>query len=214
MYYMELKKEATILFIGDSITDANRRREDPTDLGCGYPLLVAAALLERYPELNLSLVNRGIGGNKITDLANRWEEDCLALDPDIVSILIGINDTWHNVGTEAFGTQESIDRFEFYYRILLQTVKERTNAQIILMEPFVLPHPIDRKEWRIDLNSRIQVIRKLAKEYETDFVALDERLNALGMKQSYAYWTGQDGVHPTLAGHAVIAKAWLEQLEN
>ncbi|MEG0289138.1 MAG: SGNH/GDSL hydrolase family protein [Carnobacterium sp.] len=211
---MELKKEATILFIGDSITDANRRREDPTDLGCGYPLLVAAALLERYPELNLSLVNRGIGGNKITDLANRWEEDCLALDPDIVSILIGINDTWHNVGTEAFGTQESIDRFEFYYRILLQTVKERTNAQIILMEPFVLPHPIDRKEWRIDLNSRIQVIRKLAKEYETDFVALDERLNALGMKQSYAYWTGQDGVHPTLAGHAVIAKAWLEQLEN
>lgn len=211
---MELKKEATILFIGDSITDANRRREDPTDLGYGYPLLVAAALLERYPELNLSLVNRGIGGNKITDLANRWEEDCLALDPDIVSILIGINDTWHNVGTEAFGTQESIDRFEFYYRILLQTVKERTNAQIILMEPFVLPHPIDRKEWRIDLNSRIQVIRKLAKEYETDFVALDERLNALGMKQSYAYWTGQDGVHPTLAGHAVIAKAWLEQLEN
>ena len=211
---MELKKEATILFIGDSITDANRRREDPTDLGYGYPLLVAAALLERYPELNLSLVNRGIGGNKITDLANRWEEDCLALDPDIVSILIGINDTWHNVGTEAFGTQESIDRFEFYYRILLQTVKERTNAQIILMEPFVLPHPIDRKEWRIDLNSRIQVIRKLAKEYETDFVALDERLNALGMKQSYAYWTGQDGVHPTLAGHAVIAKAWLGQLEN
>lgn len=211
---MELKKEATILFIGDSITDANRRREDPTDLGCGYPLLVAAALLERYPELNLSLVNRGIGGNKITDLANRWEEDCLALDPDIVSILIGINDTWHNVGTEAFGTQESIDRFEFYYRILLQTLKERTNAQIILMEPFVLPHPIDRKEWRIDLNSRIQVIRKLAKEYETDFVALDERLNALGMKQSYAYWTGQDGVHPTLAGHAVIAKAWLEQLKN
>ena len=211
---MELKKEATILFIGDSITDANRRREDPTDLGYGYPLLVAAALLERYPELNLSLVNRGIGGNKITDLANRWEEDCLALDPDIVSILIGINDTWHNVGTEAFGTQESIDRFEFYYRILLQTVKERTNAQIILMEPFVLPHPIDRKEWRIDLNSRIQVIRKLAKEYETDFVALYERLNALGMKQSYAYWTGQDGVHPTLAGHAVIAKAWLEQLKN
>lgn len=211
---MELKKEATILFIGDSITDANRRREDPTDLGYGYLLLVAAALLERYPELNLSLVNRGIGGNKITDLANRWEEDCLALDPGIVSILIGINDTWHNVGTEAFGTQESIDRFEFYYRILLQTVKERTNAQIILMEPFVLPHPIDRKEWRIDLNSRIQVIRKLAKEYETDFVALDERLNALGMKQSYAYWTGQDGVHPTLAGHAVIAKAWLEQLEN
>ncbi|ALV21796.1 SGNH/GDSL hydrolase family protein [Carnobacterium antarcticum] len=211
---MELKKEATILFIGDSITDANRRREDPTDLGYGYPLLVAAALLERYPELNLSLVNRGIDGNKITDLANRWEEDCLALDPDIVSILIGINDTWHNVGTEAFGTQESIDRFEFYYRILLQTVKERTNAQIILMEPFVLPHPIYRKEWRIDLNSRIQVIRKLAKEYETDFVALDERLNALGMKQSYAYWTGQDGVHPTLAGHAVIAKAWLEQLEN
>lgn len=211
---MKLTKEATILFIGDSITDASRNHEEPTDLGCGYPLLVAAALLERYPELDLSLVNRGIGGDKITDLANRWEEDCLALNPDIVSILIGINDTWHSVGTETFGTEKAIDKFELYYRILLQTVKERTNAQIILMEPFVLPHPIDRKEWRIDLEPRIQVIRKLAKEYETGFVPLDERLNALGKKQSYTYWTGQDGVHPTVAGHAVIAKAWLEQLEN
>lgn len=211
---MKLTKGATILFIGDSITDADRKREDPTDLGKGYPLLVAADLVERYPELHLSIVNRGIGGDKIADLAERWEKDCLALKPDVISILIGINDTWHNVGSEGFGTQATLDKFEFYYRVLLQTVKERTNAQIVLLEPFVLPEPVDREHWRLDLDPRIQVIRKLAKEYGTDFVALDGRLNAIGIKQSFAYLTGQDGVHPTLAGHAVIAKAWLEQIEN
>ncbi|SEK60064.1 GDSL-type esterase/lipase family protein [Carnobacterium iners] len=97
---MKLNKNDTILFIGDSIADVGRIREDLKDLGKGYPLLTASYLLERYPELELTFLNRGISGDKVTDLTNRWKEDCLELQPDIISILVGINDVWHNMDKE------------------------------------------------------------------------------------------------------------------
>ena len=127
-----------ILFIGDSITDAGRDRAEATDLGKGYPLLIAGKLISQYPTMEFECMNRGIGGDKIADLQVRWQEDCLALQPDYVSILIGINDTWHNTSDQAiFGTEKSAQQFESVYRKLLNELQTAEICNIILMEPFL-----------------------------------------------------------------------------
>lgn len=211
---MKLKANDTILFIGDSITDVGRDRDDPHHLGYGYPLMVAGRLLAAYPELNLEVLNRGISGDHVSHLRDRWKSDCLDLQPNIVSILIGINDTWHSVSTKEFGNQEKLKLFESEYRDILVQVKEKTNAEIVMVEPYVLPYPEDRKEWRFDLDQRIQIIRDLAKEFASEFVPLDGVLHSIGVKNNYQYLTGEDGVHPTVAGHGVIAEEWLEIIKN
>src|SRR6187402_1739887 len=97
-----LKKDAVILFQGDSITDAGRKKDqsaanNPGALGNGYAFLAAAALLKQFPDKNLQIYNKGISGNKVYQLAERWENDCLQLKPDVLSILIGVNDFWHTL---------------------------------------------------------------------------------------------------------------------
>ncbi|SDQ22615.1 SGNH/GDSL hydrolase family protein [Carnobacterium viridans] len=211
---MKLNFKDSILFIGDSVTDVGRDRTNAVDLGQGYPLMIATALKERYAELELSFSNRGIGGDKLKDMAARWEADCLSLNPTVVSILIGINDTWHAVGQDQFGSQEDLQQFEQLYRTLLTTLVENSVRQIILMEPFVLPYPINREMWRSDLDPRIQVVRKLAYEFQADLIPLDGLLNAIGIKQGVALLTGEDGVHPTQKGHELIAKMWLDAVEK
>lgn len=211
---MKLNFKDSILFIGDSVTDVGRDRTNAVDLGQGYPLMIATALKERYAELELTFSNRGIGGDKLKDMAARWEVDCLSLNPTVVSILIGINDTWHAVGQDQFGSQEDLQQFEQLYRTLLTTLVENSVRQIILMEPFVLPYPTDREMWRSDLDSRIQVVRKLAYEFQADLIPLDGLLNAIGIKQGFALLTGEDGVHPTQKGHELIAKIWLDAVEK
>ncbi len=204
--------EQRLLFIGDSITDAGRETDD---LGHGYALLTAAKLAASDPENTWTFVNRGIGGNKLADLKKRWQADCIDLKPDIVSILIGINDTWHNVGEpEAFATKESFTRFEADYRYLLDRLVESGIKKIVLMEPFVLPEPDDRRSWRSDLDPKIHLIRQLAKEYQAVFVPLDGTLNSLGISYGYEKYTGDDGVHPTLLGHETIANIWIETVKK
>ncbi|WP_368645161.1 SGNH/GDSL hydrolase family protein [Alkalibacterium putridalgicola] len=207
---MKIMNDDTLLFIGDSITDAGRDRTDPDDLGQGFPLLVSAYLQTNMPEQRLTFLNRGIGGDKLSDVKNRWEEDCLDLDPDIVTLLIGINDTWRNQDNNHIVTEEELAVFESDYRFLLKSLHQRTDARVILMEPFVLPYPKDRMNWRRDLDPRIQIVRKMAKEYQTELIPLDGLMNAQGIKNGFSYYTGEDGVHPTVAGHGYIAKAWLD----
>lgn len=207
---MKIMNDDTLLFIGDSITDAGRDRSDPDDLGQGFPLLVSAYLQTNMPEQRLTFLNRGIGGDKLSDVKSRWEEDCLDLDPDIVTLLIGINDTWRNQDNNHLATNEELEEFESDYRFLLKSLHQRTDARVILMEPFVLPYPKDRMNWRRDLDPRIQIVRKMAKEYQTELIPLDGLLNAQGIKNGFSYYTGEDGVHPTVAGHGYIAKAWLD----
>lgn len=211
---MKLTQNERILFFGDSITDAGRDREDFHDLGKGYPLMLAGRLQAEYPELQLSILNRGIGGDKVADLKKRLIEDCISLNPTVVSILIGINDTWHQEGTGEFGSADSMEQFEQDYRDVLSSITQQTAAQLILMEPFVLPYPADRASWRVDLDQRIQIVRQLANEFQADFVALDGPLNAYGIKHSFQYLTGEDGVHPTVAGHGFIAEKWLETVKS
>jgi len=211
---MKLETNDTILFIGDSITDVGRDRDDSQHLGYGYPLMIAGRLLATHPELNLKVVNRGISGDRVSHLQDRWQIDCLHIQPDIVSVLIGINDTWHNMGTDASGSNESMIQFKSKYQDILTQVKENTQAKIVMVEPFLLPYPMEKREWRFDLDQRIQIIRELANEFADEFVSLDGVFHSIGIKSSYQYLTGEDGVHPTVAGHGKIAEEWLKIIEN
>jgi lysophospholipase L1-like esterase len=194
-----------VLFQGDSITDAGRIRDKGDDLGKGYALMAAAQFSAAYPEMQVQFINRGIGGNRVKDLQKRWQQDCLDLKPSVVSIYIGINDTWRRYDRNEPTTTE---QFEAGYRDLLtQTVK--LDAKLVIVEPFVLPVPEDRKQWREDLDPKITVVRDLAREFGARLVCLDGLFAQASTRAEAAYWA-HDGVHPSPAGHALIAKAWLQ----
>jgi len=203
---LKIRNGQKILFIGDSITDSGRSRENPKLLGSGYVMMTAARLMVQYPEQNLTFFNSGISGNRVRDLKARWTEDCVKHKPDIVSILIGVNDTWrrydHNDPTEAPVFAEDL-------RHILKRAKDELDCQIIVLEPFVLPVPDDRKKWRTDLDPKINACRELAMEYADTYLPLDGIFAAASCRQKPAYWAA-DGVHPTIAGHMLIANAWTE----
>ncbi|MBB3108200.1 lysophospholipase L1-like esterase [Paenibacillus phyllosphaerae] len=201
-----LQPKDVILFQGDSITDCWRNHGDPSHLGMGYPYLLAAELGREYPELGLTFLNRGISGNRVVDLQQRWEKDCLALSPTLVSIYIGINDTWRRYDSN---DPTSAEQFYEGYRQLITRTLDRLDARLVLIEPFVLPVPADRKGWREDLDPKIQAVRELSREFKTAYVPLDGLFAAASAKVDPAYWAG-DGVHPTAAGQSLIAKAWRE----
>ncbi len=205
-----LKDGAVVLFQGDSITDAHRNRRsnavnDASALGRGYPLLLAGALLADYPDKQLKVYNRGISGNKVPDLAARWEKDTLALEPDLLSILIGVNDIWHKLKGRYDGTVED---YETGYRELLQrTLRALPGVQIVVCEPFVLRCGAVTDEWFPEFDQRRAVAKKLAEELGLLFVPFQSMFDEAVRKAPPAYWAA-DGVHPTVAGHALMAKTW------
>ncbi|MFK7692032.1 SGNH/GDSL hydrolase family protein [Paenibacillus sp. HJGM_3] len=204
-----LKQGDVVLFQGDSITDAGRNREVGSDLGRGYAYLTAALFGAKYPEKQVQFLNRGISGNRVINLQERWQADCLDLKPTWVSIYIGINDTWRRYDRQ---DETSAEKFESGYRDILNRTKESLDAKLVLIEPFVVPHPEDRKTWREDLDPKIQVVRELAREYGALLVPLDGLFAAASMRAEPKYWA-PDGVHPSPAGHALIAEAWLKAVE-
>lgn len=199
-----------ILFQGDSITDAGRAWDDPNSMGHGYAFIAGALFGARYPESCVRFANRGISGNRVVDLQARWQKDCIDLQPGIVTILIGINDVWRRYDSNS---PTSVELFETGYRDILTRTRENLECEIILMEPFVLPHPADRKTWREDLDPKIQVVRTLAREFETSLIPLDGLFAQAATRREPEYWAA-DGVHPTAAGHALIARTWLEMVET
>jgi len=203
-----LNKNDVILFQGDSITDTGRNRDDGGDLGKGYAFLIASHLSAKHSELNLTFLNRGISGNRVSNLQMRWQQDCLDLEPTWVSVYIGINDTWRRYDRD---DPTSVEQFEEGYRDVLVRTTERLQAKLILIEPFVLPHPVDREAWREDLDPKIHVVRKLAREFGALLVPLDGLFAQAATRAHPKYWA-EDGVHPSAAGHALIAKAWLETI--
>lgn len=201
-----IQDNAVVLFQGDSITDCGRVRDNEDSLGGGYANMTAAWFSALYPEKNVRFINKGISGNRVVDLQGRWKQDCLDLKPDWVSILIGINDCWRRYDRN---DPTSVEKYESGYRDLLTQIKENLNAKIILLEPFVLPHPEDRKAWREDLDPKIQAARNIAREFNTLYIPLDGIFAQASVKRESAFWAA-DGVHPTQAGHALIANAWLK----
>jgi acyl-CoA thioesterase I len=200
-----IESNATVLFQGDSITDAGRSRENDADLGHGYPAMVAAWFSALYPERNVHFLNRGISGNRAQDLCTRWQVDCLDLTPTWVSILIGINDTWRRYDSN---DPTSAEVYENNFRAILAQTRDKLDANIIILEPFVLPTPPDRAAWRVDLDPKIAVARRLAREFDARFVPLDGPFAAAATQREMNFWLA-DGVHPAPPGHALIAQAWL-----
>lgn len=197
-----------VVFQGDSITDAGRLYEDTASLGYGYAMMIAAFYQSMYPGECVQFVNRGISGDRVKDLQTRWKPDCVDLEPDVVTIMIGINDTWRRYD---IGEPTSTDFFEEGYRKILNETCHSTDASIILMEPFVLPCPDDRLSWREDLDPKIQVVRRLAREFATILIPLDGIFAQATISREPEFWA-VDGVHPTLAGHALIARNWLDNV--
>lgn len=203
-------KGTVIVFQGDSITDAGRKRE-VTDanngkaLGNGYPALVAGELLSAYPEAELKVFNRGISGNKIPDLAARWETDAIDLKPDILSILVGVNDLWH---TFAFNSnyKGTVETYETGYRELLErTQKELPKTRIVVCEPFTTRTSDDFKP----LVGYRAAAKKLAEEFKLTFVPFQSAFDNALKAAPADFWLW-DGVHPSPSGHALMCQAWRE----
>jgi lysophospholipase L1-like esterase len=201
---MKIKNGMKILFQGDSITDCGRNRETG-GLGGGYPSMVAGLFKARNPGVEVTFINKGISGNRVVDLQGRWQEDCIDLAPDVVSILIGINDTWRRYDS---GNPTSARDYETGYRSILSKVKA-LGAQILILEPFVLPYPEDRKSWREDLDPKIAAAKRLAGEFGAEYIPLDSLFAEAAKAYPPEFWAG-DGVHPSAVGHALIADAWLK----
>lgn len=202
---LAFRENMKVLFIGDSITDCGRSRNSDRLLGDGYVGITTELLNKEYTDLHLNFINRGISGNRVRDLKARWQEDCIGLAPDIVSILIGINDVWRRYSTN---DPTSPDAFAEDYKNLLEAVKSELSAQIIIIEPFVLPFPEDRKQWRDDLDPKIGVTRELAIEFADAYVPMDGIFASASCVREPSFWAG-DGVHPSQAGHMLIARSWL-----
>jgi lysophospholipase L1-like esterase len=206
------KQGAVLLFQGDSITDAGRSRRstgpnDAAALGHGYPMLLGAALLADHPAASLKVMNRGISGNKVPDLAKRWQADAIALKPDLLSILVGVNDIWHKLNGSYAGTVED---YEAGYRELLkQTHSDLPETRIVICEPFVLRCGAVNDSWFPEFEHRRRVAKKLADELDLTFVPFQAVFNKGVESAPPEYWAG-DGVHPTLAGHGLMAKTWRE----
>jgi lysophospholipase L1-like esterase len=195
-----LTDNSVILFQGDSITDSGSDSDHNELLGDGYVMLTAAWLSALHPEYNLKFLNRGVNGDGVRDLRNRWKKDCLDLRPNLVSILVGVNDvTWKGNSTESFQAD--------YLSILEQT--RQLKCQIVLMEPFLLPSHGNFHKLTKELNKRIEVVRKLAIEFETKLIPLNDIFLKACLKRDASFWS-LDGAHPTLAGHALIAQSWLK----
>lgn len=204
-----IKPNDIILFQGDSITDCGRAREANAvnrGLGNGYAALVAGRLLADYPDYSLQCLNRGISGNRVVDLYSRIKADVINLKPNVLSVLIGVNDTWHEFGSQ---NGVSVPKYERVYREFLTEVKQALpDIKLVLCEPFVLPCGVVTPEWTLEMDQRRVVVQKLSDEFKGVWVPFQTMFNQAQQAAKPEYWAG-DGVHPSMAGHERMARLWL-----
>ncbi len=203
------KKKIKLLFQGDSITDAGRGMPATAPIGVGYPKYAVEFLSKKYPDVDFEFVNIGISGNKVLDLVQRLQRDFIDVQPDIVSILIGVNDVWHCAATREWIPQ---DVFEERYRTVLKGIKENTHAKIMIMEPFLIPVE-DKLFFREDLDPKIQIIRKLAREYADVYLPTDGLLQSAFIGDDPLSFAA-DGVHPTPKGAEYIGHLYTDYVSK
>ena len=202
------------LFQGDSITDAGRGTE-PTGGGYGYVTLIKSHLM--YNPENV-VYNCGVSGNRIVDMYARWKKDCINLEPDVLTIMIGVNDVWHELD---FNNGVDAEKFEMFYRLLLdETKKLLPDTRIILMGSYLMhgtatdAEPCGYDQFAADVKVRRDITEKLAKEYGLEYIDLQKKFDdAIENIAPASHWT-PDGVHPSAAGYELIKRAWLENYEN
>ena len=201
------KENARILFQGDSITDGNRgRNDDPNHiLGHGYCFIIAAKYGAQFPERKLTFLNRGISGNTVQSLAARWKQDTLDLKPDVLSILVGIND--RNV---------PLDQYERVYdQLLADTKAALPDIRFVLCEPFYLPkegHEAGDERVR-DVKQRQAIVAKLAEKHHAALVKLQAVFDEACKRAPAQYWVW-DAIHPTYSGHQLMADEWVKTVNR
>jgi lysophospholipase L1-like esterase len=214
---LKLSKDDIILFQGDSITDASRKKDDnnfnnPASLGTGYVVQAAGELLLNHADKNLKIYNKGISGNKVFQLAARWDKECLEIKPTVLSILIGVNDYWHKHDGKYDGTVE-------IYKKDLKALLERTknalpNVKLVIGEPFALNGIKAVKDsWYPEFDTYRVAAKEIAKEFNAVFVPYQKVFDEASKVAPGVYWTA-DGVHPTLAGAKLMASAWLKAVKG
>ncbi|MCB9383437.1 MAG: SGNH/GDSL hydrolase family protein [Bryobacterales bacterium] len=208
----KLGSGAVILFQGDSITDAGRMKDrleanDARAFGRGYPFLLASRLLDERAGDGLQIYNRGISGNKVPDLAARWQADCLDIKPDLLSILIGVNDIWHKLNGRYDGT---VDDYEKGYTALLEQTKQALpDVRLVICQPFVLRCGAVNDSWFPEFDQRKAAAERVAKKAGATWVPFQEMFDEALERAAPEHWAA-DGVHPTMAGHHLMAKTWME----
>ena len=212
-----LSSEDIVLFQGDSITDMHRKRDDanansPAALGTSYPFLATAEMLYRFPGKELKCFNKGVSGNKVFQLADRWQADCLDLKPTVLSILVGVNDFWHTLTN---GYQGTIKTYHDDYKALLDRTKQALpDVKLIIGEPYAVIgiKSVDDK-WYPAFNDYRQAARELADSFGAAFIPYQEIYDKAQKSAPGSYWTA-DGVHPTLAGARLMSEAWLQTVKG
>jgi lysophospholipase L1-like esterase len=186
------------VFIGDSVTDCGRLIEPP--YGDGYVFNIANSA-----RLSGEIINVGTSGHRLIDLENRWNTDVLAHHPTLVSVAIGINDTWRRYDDNDL---TSVEAFEDSYRRVLTATQAQGNPELVLCEPFLLAVRDEMNTWREDLDPKIAVVHKMAAEFNAKLVSFDQRFNDLAREMSMSE-LAEDGIHPSKLGHQIMADLWL-----
>ena len=197
-----------ILFQGDSITDANRNRANIHDLGQGYVKYAAPLIAAAKPDTSFEFIDLGISGNRSDDLLARTTADIVEIDPDVISILIGINDVWHR---HSSGREMTDEQFEANYRAVLERIRRETHAKILILCPFLLPSS-DKESWRDEVESICTIVRRLADEYADAYLPLDEKFAAALPTAPTPMHYSADGVHPNAAGAEFIGGLYCEAI--
>lgn len=203
-----------ILFQGDSITDAGRDIHNDAGVGVGYPLLVKAALGFEYPE-KYDFINRGNSGNRVIDVYARIKTDIINIKPDVMSILIGVNDVWHEFSDSPNGI-DAEKYFKIYSMLIEEVQQELPDLKIMIMEPFVLKAFATEGNWDTfssEVKKRAVMAKKISEKYNLPFIELQKGLDELSENTENSYWLG-DGVHPTPMGHEYIKNEWIKKFKT
>ena len=214
---ISLSKDDVILFQGDSITDWGRdhSKTAPNNtgtLGSGYVLLTTGHLLLENPDKNLQVYNKGVSGNKVFQLAERWDADCLALKPNVLSIHVGVNDFWHTLTNGYTGT---IDTYiGDYHKLIDRTKQALPNVKLVICEPFATKgvKSVDDK-WYPTFDLFRKAALDIANEYNAAFVPYQAAFDKALESAPPTYWS-LDGVHPSIAGEALMARTWMEAVKG
>lgn len=214
---LKILKGNTILFQGDSITDSGRKKDDnlfnnPTSLGSGYVLQAAAEMLFTYADKDLKIYNKGISGNKVYQLADRWDKDCLDIKPDILSVLIGVNDYWHKHNGKYDGTVAVYKKD--LIALLERTLAASPNIKLVIGEPFAVKgvKAVD-DTWYPEFDTYRVAAKEIATQFNAVFIPYQKVFDEAQKIAPGNYWTA-DGVHPTLAGTKLMAHAWLKAVKG
>jgi lysophospholipase L1-like esterase len=211
-----LEKNDVVVFQGDSITDWGRKKDETAPnafgtFGGGYAFIAASGLLSQYPQKSLTVYNKGISGNKVYQLADRWDADCLNLKPNVLSILIGVNDFWHTLNGNYNGT---IEKYRTDYKALLDRTKQALpDVKLIIGEPFAVKNvKAVTDKWYPAFDEYRAAAKEIATQYNAVFIPYQSIFDKALEVADGKYWT-LDGVHPSPAGAGLMAHAWLEAVK-